>query len=160
MFPDSLEVMTRPIFLLVYPTINQRTAAHWAIFIPYLNEVTIGKVIHAVGTPFTGFGVEFKRNYDYATTGRRVEAMPLGEVSDDDVVDVRGDGALSIDITVHDRLEREARRVDAPVASRTPLDPSVSYARFLWRFEADQSRLRTARLGFGSTLPGSSNGSY
>ena len=47
-------------------------------------------------------------------------------VDDDHVADVPGDGKPSIDIIAHDELETEAKKIDAPVASRTPLDPSVS----------------------------------
>jgi hypothetical protein len=75
--------------------------------------------------PFTGFGLEFKRNYDLTKTKRRHEALELAEVDDQHVVDVPGDGRATIDINPHDTLETEARKVDPPIASRTPLDPEV-----------------------------------
>lgn len=83
-----------------------------------------GTIIHVVGSPFTGFGLEFKRNYDLATTKRGYEKTPLANVNDDAVVDNPGD-QKSTDVTARDTLESEAKKIDAPTASRTPLDPAV-----------------------------------
>lgn len=122
--------MTRTIYLLSYTAL--RSARHWAIFIPNANSPTKGKVINVTGSPFTGFGLEFKRNYDLEKTRRSYELTALATVQDEHIVDVPGDGKVSIDITAYDALEVEAKKIDAPVASRTPLDPSVSVSRDYW----------------------------
>jgi hypothetical protein len=119
--------MTHTIYLLSFSA--TRGARHWAIFIPNANSSTKGKVIHVTGSPFTGFGLEFKRNYDLDKTKRSYVITVLATVHDEHITDVPGDGKASIDITAYDTLEMEAKKVDAPVASRTPLDPSVSLSR-------------------------------
>lgn len=37
-----------------------------------------GKVIHVVGSLFTGYKLEFKRNYDTTKTNRPFQKIPLG----------------------------------------------------------------------------------
>ncbi|KAK2797569.1 hypothetical protein FQN49_008988 [Arthroderma sp. PD_2] len=36
--------------------------AHWGIFIPTTGMQGTGKIIHVVGSPATGFNLQFKRN--------------------------------------------------------------------------------------------------
>jgi hypothetical protein len=65
--------MTRPIHLLVFPTRASKingTRSHWALFIPYTTDSSVGKLIQVLGTPFTGYGLEFKRNYNLASSLR------------------------------------------------------------------------------------------
>ncbi|KAJ8116978.1 hypothetical protein OPT61_g1715 [Boeremia exigua] len=62
-------------------------------------------------------------------------ADSLTEGKDEHVTDVPGNGNLSRDITAHDALEAEAKKIDAPVASRTPLDPSAENCQtWLWTY--------------------------
>lgn len=80
-----------------------------------------------MGSPFFGFKLEFKRNYDVDQTARRNTVLELGEVDDGVVVDVIGNGRSSEDTTACDTLEEEALRVDAPRANKAPRDPAVRY---------------------------------
>ncbi|GAB7356534.1 hypothetical protein MBLNU459_g7277t2 [Dothideomycetes sp. NU459] len=114
--------MVRKIYLVCYHLSG--SPAHWAIFVPEAGSTTHGKIIDVVGSPYTGFGLRFKRGYDLASTDRVNTVIELAEVADGNVVDVVG-SATREDVTAHDTLEREASRVDAPVASRTPRDPAA-----------------------------------
>ncbi|EEP76269.1 predicted protein [Uncinocarpus reesii 1704] len=139
--------MPYDIYLLTYPLPPNRfngSKAHWGIYIPNhptpnLPQPTqetedavhhIGKVIHVTGTPFTGYGREFKRNYHLASTGRGWKKYPLAVVDDKHVSIRSGDddddgGKFSVDVTPRDELERQAMRVDPPGPSKEPLNPAV-----------------------------------
>lgn len=117
--------MPRTIFLLSYPAIHG--ARHWGIFIPHAEDLKIGKEIHVVGSPFRGYTLEFKRNYDPSKTNRKVELTPLGLVQDDCVVNVNEGGTLSLDTIAQDTLEMEAKTIPAIGVSKNPLDPAVSF---------------------------------
>ncbi|WEW58120.1 hypothetical protein PRK78_003587 [Emydomyces testavorans] len=135
--------MPYDIYLLTYPIAPNRfngSRAHWGIFIPNTptpnfpphnptsaqpdpnlppNPTPIGKVIHVTGTPFTGFGLEFKRNYNLASTGRGWKKYLLAIIDDKHVNIKRANddddgGKFSIDITPRDELEKQALRVDPP----------------------------------------------
>jgi hypothetical protein len=83
-----------------------------------------------VGTPFTGYGLEFKRNYNIEKTNRKMKIIELGQVDDQHVQDAKGDGTLSRDIEAHDILEHKARLVPTPGISPAPLDPTVIWRAF------------------------------
>jgi hypothetical protein len=85
----------------------------------------VGKVIHAVGTPFTGYNVQFKRNYNVEATNRQVQQFFLTTVGDQIVQDMKGDGKVSVDTEACDTLETKAKQVEAPGVSPAPLDPSA-----------------------------------
>jgi hypothetical protein len=123
--------LTRPIHLLVFPTralkING-TRSHWALFIPYTTDSSVGKLIQVLGTPFTGYGLEFKRNYNISLTTEKLEKVFLGEVAEkwiqaDD--DEAGDGKAITDVTRRDEIERLAKRIEVPGVSKEPLNPLV-----------------------------------
>jgi hypothetical protein len=116
--------MSRTIYLLSFPA--TRGARHWAIFVPNANSSTKGKVIHVFGSHFTGFGLVYKRHYDLEETKRKFAITALATVHDEHITDFPDDSNMTTDIAAYDTLEKEAKKVDAPVASRTPLDPSVS----------------------------------
>lgn len=80
--------MPRSISLLVYPAnpTHWNNRDHWSIFIPTdINHRTTGKVIHVVGSPFTGYGLEFRRNYDLTENGRHWRQFHLATVDDEHV---------------------------------------------------------------------------
>ncbi|KAF2998850.1 hypothetical protein E8E13_003352 [Curvularia kusanoi] len=107
------------------------------MFIPEAGSSVKGKVIQVIGSPFTGFGLELKRNYNVKNTGRGHELIPLATINDEHITDVIGEDPEkeTRDITAHDVLEKEAKRIDAPVASRTPLDPSAENCQtWLWMY--------------------------
>ncbi|KAK2753171.1 hypothetical protein FQN54_007997 [Arachnomyces sp. PD_36] len=113
--------MPRNIYLLVYHQTNR--PAHWSLFIPTINKPMVGKRIHVIGSPFTGYKLEFKRNYDLEKTGRPNRKTLLATVDDEYVVDTDRDGGISIDTEAHDVIETKAKEVKPPGASPAPLDP-------------------------------------
>lgn len=103
--------MARTIYLAIFT--NGPKRAHWSIWIPKGGEGTLGKIIHVIGNPATGFFLEFKRNYDFQFTSRRHTIIPLGQVLDQMVAD----GATTVaakDTTARDRLESAATVVPPP----------------------------------------------
>jgi hypothetical protein len=74
----------------------------------------IGKLIHVTGDARNGFQVAFKRNYDLSSTSRSYQLLLLAQVSDQHVVDVKGDGRKGTDTTAHDYLEQVALSIPAP----------------------------------------------
>lgn len=116
--------MPRPIYLVLFS--NGPRPAHWSIFIPTLNSTgQQGKIIHVTGTTATGFLLEFKRNYDFATEDRKYQIMPLVDVEERYVADTVGDGKMSCDTTARDRLESVATVVKLPGPSREPSGKDV-----------------------------------
>lgn len=123
--------MTRPIHLLVFPTRASKingTRSHWALFIPYTTDSSVGKLIQVLGTPFTGYGLEFKRNYNLALITEKLEKVFLGEMAEKWIQaedDEAGDGKATTDVTPRDEIERLAKRIDVPGVSKEPLNPLV-----------------------------------
>ena len=124
--------MSRQINLLVYPTRASKvngTCAHWALFIPSSTSSTQGTLIQVLGTPFTGYGLEFKRGYKLDDVKEKFRSFLLGDVEGKYVGD--GDEEESgTDVQARDEVEREAKRVEVPGVSREPLNPEVVS---LWR---------------------------
>ncbi|TVY16349.1 hypothetical protein LARI1_G005348, partial [Lachnellula arida] len=117
--------MHRQINLLVYPTRASKvngTRAHWALFIPSSTSSTQGTLIQVLGTPFTGYGLEFKRGYKLDDVKEKFSAFLLGEVEGRFVGEGDGEGT---DIQARDEVEREAKKVEVPGVSREPLNPDV-----------------------------------
>jgi len=109
--------MARELFLVVYHE-NTRVPAHWSIFIPHTNGGMIGKVIHAVGSPFQGYKVEIKESYDISKTKKTYEKISIGSINEIWLA----------------HLDSKAAGVQAPGVSKTPLDPfGVSQAMFQTR---------------------------
>lgn len=132
--------MGHNVYLLTYPVRQNRfngSRAHWGIFIPSKTKTAdepddgengdndFGKVIHVTGTPFTGYGLEFKRNYDLSETGRAWRKYALATLDEKYVeTSVHGDGKFCIDVTPQDVLEAEAKKIDPPGPSPEPLNPN------------------------------------
>ncbi|KAF2827132.1 hypothetical protein CC86DRAFT_466857 [Ophiobolus disseminans] len=105
--------MPRTVHLIVYN--SPLFPAHWGLWIPQEDgDQNIGKLIHATGDARTGFQVAFKRNYDLGTTSRSYQLLPLAQVADQHVVDVKGDGSKGTDTIAHDYLEQVALSIPAP----------------------------------------------
>jgi hypothetical protein len=109
--------MHRIIYLLKYPA-QPKQRGHFAIWIPSHEDCNIGKTIQVLGTPFTGFGLEFQRGYDITKTLPMPAMIELGAVASDNVRDACNKGP---DATPLDRLEAVAKRVTPPGPSRNPL---------------------------------------
>jgi Family of unknown function (DUF6540) len=122
--------MTRPLHLLVFPTRASKingTRSHWAIFIPSPTKPTVGKLIQVLGTPFTGYGLEFKRNYNLSAITEKFEKVLLGEVDENWVENEAADSKTSTDVNPRDEIERLAKRVEVPGVSKEPVNPLVVY---------------------------------
>jgi hypothetical protein len=107
--------MTRTVYLVVYN--SPLFPAHWGLWIPSLNDSTVGKLLNAEGDAANGFEIVFERNYAIDATSRQHQFLLLAEVSDHHVVDVKGDGSPGSDSTAHDNLEQVLLSVPAPGAS-------------------------------------------
>ncbi|ORY09387.1 hypothetical protein BCR34DRAFT_625800 [Clohesyomyces aquaticus] len=94
-----------------------------AIFIPTTGEEEVGKLIHVTGNPATGSFLEFKRNYDFRTTSRRHQLLPLAQVEDQYVADTPG--AVAQDTTACGRLKSTATVVPPPGRGANPFNPTV-----------------------------------
>jgi hypothetical protein len=80
--------MATKLYLLTYPTRASRingTRTHWALFIVPEPMQTSGTLIQVLGTPFTGYALEFKRNYDTLTIRERFSQYLLGEFDPESV---------------------------------------------------------------------------
>jgi hypothetical protein len=117
--------MFAKLYRLSYPTRASRvngTRTHWAPFIPSDPNKTSGTLIQVLGTPFTGYGLEFKRNYDTSIITERFSQHLLGEInnefvaSKDDIANLNP----SIDIKPRNEIEKVAKRIDVPGVSREP----------------------------------------
>jgi hypothetical protein len=135
--------MARALYLLVFPTRASRvngTRSHWAIFIPYTNDASLGRLIQVLGTPFTGYGLEFKRNYNISTITEKFERVLLGEVNEKWVRlgdDEAEDGKASMDVEPRDEIEKLAKKIEVPGVSREPLNPLVVCMKASWCVQAD-----------------------
>ena len=121
LFPFCIS-MPRTIYLAIFS--NGASPAHYAVFIPKGGEGNVGKLIHVTGNPATGFFLQFRRNYDFGTTMRNFQQIPLAQVKDQYITDTPGNGTLG-DTTACDRLESVATMVQPPGRSPNPFDPSV-----------------------------------
>jgi hypothetical protein len=104
--------MPRTVYLVVYN--SPLFPAHWGLWIPQLDNPDVGKFIEAAGDAANGFDISFERNYDLGSTPRAYRKLPLADVLDQYVVDVRGDGSQSKDQTAHDCIEEVALSIPAP----------------------------------------------
>ncbi|TVY43213.1 hypothetical protein LSUB1_G001933 [Lachnellula subtilissima] len=117
--------MHRQINLLVYPTRGSKgngTRAHWALFIPSSTSSTQGTLIQVLGTPFTGYELEFKRGYELDDVKEKFSTFFPRRGGGDPCWGRRGEGT---DILARDEVEREAKKVEVPGVSREPLNPDV-----------------------------------
>lgn len=124
--------MPRTIYLAVFS--NGAKPAHYAVYIPTGGTGEVGKLIHATGNPAMGFFLEFKRNYNFSTTQRNFQQIPLAQVNDQLIIDTGRNERPAVDTTARDRLESVATTVQPPGRSSNPFDPSVRILRCLAEF--------------------------
>ncbi|KAL9114743.1 MAG: hypothetical protein Q9227_001422 [Pyrenula ochraceoflavens] len=95
--------------------------AHFAIFVPSAIP-DMGTVIHVVGTPMTGYQLEFKKNYQPRLSPEPYTIHQIGQVN----VQHIGDPTTttpSIDSTPIGALELAASQISAPRVSQNFLAP-------------------------------------
>ncbi|KAI4940331.1 hypothetical protein J4E86_010965 [Alternaria arbusti] len=111
---------TRTLYLIIWPAPkNQR--AHFGIWAPDEEDGLVGTAIHVVGTPMSGFKLEFKRKYDHTKTARAPQLVPLGEVQEDLIH--KWDGERMDHYTAMGTLEKIAEQVPPPRKSENFLAP-------------------------------------
>jgi hypothetical protein len=122
--------MTREVYLIIYH--SPLFPAHWALYVPSVNNPKVGKKIHVFGDVAKGFEHEFLRNYNPTGTQRRHSLVLLAEVEDQHVVDVPGDGSQSADKTATDGIEQMALSIPAPTKSLTSSIDEVGPHKYSW----------------------------
>ncbi|KAH7207389.1 hypothetical protein DER44DRAFT_374173 [Fusarium oxysporum] len=86
---------------------RRRAPAHWAIMVTTTEHGNVGKVYHAIGSPFHGYHPEIKPTYDISKTKRRFTRIALG---------IMDDAWLG-------HVEQVARSIKGADKSPNPLDP-------------------------------------
>jgi hypothetical protein len=99
-----------------------RERAHFAIFVPIDDGGERGTLIHVVGTPVSGFTLQFERNWRPSMTNRHFERVELGAVLVTNISNY-ADGSRFTDDRPQGRLETEATRVQPPGISQSILAP-------------------------------------
>ncbi|EPE09040.1 hypothetical protein F503_06816 [Ophiostoma piceae UAMH 11346] len=115
-----MEDASRELHLIVYS--QPLFKAHWALFVPSINNARVGKKIHAVGDALNGFSITFDRNYNLGTTGRSHTLVHLGYIGAAyiDEASVLGNDLPITDNVAQDRLETYATSAPAPGPSLRP----------------------------------------
>jgi hypothetical protein len=111
--------MSRKIYLLKYPA-QPRQRSHFGIWVPSGEGHSTGKIIQVLGTPFTGFNLEFQRSYDLNKALPIPVVIELGAVQPESVVG-NNYSRRSPDKTPLDKLETLATFVTPPRPSKNPL---------------------------------------
>ncbi|KAG2412376.1 hypothetical protein HFD88_009933 [Aspergillus terreus] len=137
--------MPRTIYLAVLS--NGARPAHFSVFVPTGDKGETGKVIHVTGNPATGFFLQFKRNYDLATSEYSLyNLIPLSRVDDRYIKDTVGSGQPAEDTIARDRLESVATTVPPPGRSANPFDPSSLEQAIGWGKSLELKSSKTAAV--------------
>jgi hypothetical protein len=102
-----------------YSTYNHLDLPH-----VFRNVPCRGTVIHVVGTPISGYVLEFKRNYECSTSRSLQQVVLLGSVNEEHVYDPPY-ADFRLDSTPRSTMEREATAVPPPRGNqdvRAPVD--------------------------------------
>lgn len=118
---------TQILYLLTSRT-SSAQRSHFALWIPSTANPKKGTSIEVLGTPLTGYGLEFKRNYSLdGHTGQGCSIIPIGEV---DTVNVAGstdgsdDGApTTTDCVPRGNIERVASQMLPPGVCESVFGP-------------------------------------
>ncbi|KAM5432794.1 hypothetical protein MferCBS31731_007320 [Microsporum ferrugineum] len=98
--------MTLYAYVLVYPE-SSKTPAHWAIFVTATEEGKVGREFQAIGSPFHGYSLDIKEQFDLSKEFKMHVLVFLG----------------CLDDSWHSQLAGVAQGIPAPGISSTPLDP-------------------------------------
>ncbi|KAG8742175.1 hypothetical protein FRC10_001931 [Ceratobasidium sp. 414] len=115
----------RSVYLLVFR--SPVFPAHWALWIPRLDNPHVGKIISAVGDPSTGFVHEFQRNFSPASPSSMLPVLLCSTVESNHIVDGELGQEPTTDANAIDSLEDMALTVPAPGKSlnSVPADSGV-----------------------------------
>ncbi|KAM5484623.1 hypothetical protein MaudMau93_005843 [Microsporum audouinii] len=106
--------MTLYAYVLVYPE-SGKTPAHWAIFVTATEEGKVGREFQAIGSPFHGYSLDIKEQFDLSKEFKMHVLVFLG----------------CLDDSWHSQLAGVAQGIPAPGISSTPLDPFAGPAYIL-----------------------------
>ncbi|EEQ31711.1 hypothetical protein McanMca71_006605 [Microsporum canis] len=115
--------MTLYAYVLVYPE-SSKTPAHWAIFVTATEEGKVGQEFQAIGSPFHGYSLDIKEQFDLSKEFKMHVLVFLGW---------------------HSRLAGVAQGIPAPGISSTPLDPFAGPAYILIDFMLNENCQSWAR---------------
>ncbi|KAG9120684.1 hypothetical protein FRC07_003723 [Ceratobasidium sp. 392] len=88
--------------------------AHWALWVPRLENPDIGKIISAVGDPSTSFVHEFQRNFSPASPSSMLPILLCDTVKSKHIIDGELGPESTIDAHATDDLENVALAVPPP----------------------------------------------
>ncbi|KAG9086522.1 hypothetical protein FS749_003599 [Ceratobasidium sp. UAMH 11750] len=113
---------TRSVYLLVFR--SPVFPAHWALWVPRLDDPHAGKIISAVGDPSTGFAHEFQRNFSPASPNSMLPVLLSNAVDPKHIVDGEVGLESTIDADATDSLEEVALMVPPPGKSLNSVEDS------------------------------------
>lgn len=108
----------RPLYLLSSRQSPKRQRAHFSLWSPRPKQPS-GTKVHVTGTPFTGYGLEFKCNHNHKLETERFEQFEIGVIDEKYMYDPpagerEGNGVVTIDCTARCEFEKVAKLVEAP----------------------------------------------
>jgi hypothetical protein len=112
---------TRSIQLVRYREASSQRA-HFAIFVPDVGIPGQGTLIHVVGSPMTGYSLEFKRQYNLEATNRRHDTVTIAQVPAQHVA-ILPDANLSRPDLPRTNLEQVACEIQPPGPSQNFMAP-------------------------------------
>ncbi|KAG9097842.1 hypothetical protein FRC06_007124 [Ceratobasidium sp. 370] len=114
----------RSVYLLVFR--SPVFPAHWALWVPRLDDPHVGKIISAVGDPLTGFVHEIQRSFSLGSPNSMLPILLCNTVERNHVVDGELDQESTVDTGATDSLEDVAFTVTPPSKSLNSVaDPGV-----------------------------------
>ncbi|KAF2134433.1 hypothetical protein P153DRAFT_362202 [Dothidotthia symphoricarpi CBS 119687] len=130
---------TFTLYLLVYlGQAGQRS--HFAIWLADDEGGDVGTVIHVVGSPMSGFALQFKRRYAPKQTARAHVLVPIGLINAQHVHTFEGN--RGVDTTPTSDLEHVAAEIQPPRASKDFMAPvnDVTSSTYPFRKSAHSER--------------------
>ncbi|KAF2801403.1 uncharacterized protein BDZ99DRAFT_344495, partial [Mytilinidion resinicola] len=110
----------RTIYLLAFRRLSSQRA-HFSIWVPYQEGGETGTAIHVIGTPMSGYSLEFKRAYKPEYTEEPKEMFAIGQINAENVHD--WPGTRQDDSTPIGNLEVVAAQIPPPRKSQNFLAP-------------------------------------
>ncbi|KAG6810391.1 hypothetical protein H0H92_012074 [Tricholoma furcatifolium] len=106
----------RNVYLVSVPLRNARP--HWAIWIPVNSNSpnAVGKKIHAVGAPQSGFEIVVEHAFDWSSDADKTHLFLLGTTDASNIIDI-AEPTRTTSLNKDDKFEKVASTVSAVVAA-------------------------------------------